>query len=133
MNKEELIGKKFNLDLGSLAPVSMIVKDVTKDKVIVEYLDSTPGRTEEFTISEFEYFAMIKLESVFIDNKYIIDGINIVKTKEGYRVFTIPTQHFNIVDLDELTNDRFDLEIKRQEKYEKDSSELINLYLSENE
>jgi hypothetical protein len=68
-----------------------------------------------------------------IDKKYIIDGINIVKTKEGYRVFTIPTQHFNIVDLDELTNDRFDLEIKRQEKYEKDSSELINLYLSENE
>jgi hypothetical protein len=133
MNKEELIGKKFNLDLGSSAPVSMIVKDVTKDKVIVEYLDSTPGRTEEFTISEFEYFAMIKLESVFIDNKYIIDGINIVKTKEGYRVFTIPTQHFNIVDLDELTNDRFDLEIERQKKYEKDSSELINLYLSENE
>jgi hypothetical protein len=68
-----------------------------------------------------------------IDNKYIIDGINIVKTKEGYRVFTIPTQHFNIVDLDELTNDRFDLEIERQEKYEKESSELINLYLSENE
>jgi hypothetical protein len=68
-----------------------------------------------------------------IDNKYIIDGINIVKTKEGYRVFTIPTQHFNIVDLDELTNDRFDLEIERQKQYEKDSSELINLYLSENE
>jgi hypothetical protein len=68
-----------------------------------------------------------------IDNKYIIDGINIVKTKEGYRVFTIPTQHFNIVDLDELTNDRFDLEIERQKQYEKESSELINLYLSENE
>ena len=134
MNKEELIGKKFNLDLGSLAPVSMIVKDVTKDKVIVEYLDSTPGRTEEFTISEFEYFAMIKLEKVMnIDNKYIIDGINIVKTKEGYRVFTIPTQHFNIVDLDELTNDRFDLEIERQKQYEKESSELINLYFNENE
>jgi hypothetical protein len=63
MNKEQLIGKKFNLDLGSSAPVSMIVKDVTKDKVIVEYLDSTPGRTEEFIIPEFEYFAMIKLES----------------------------------------------------------------------
>jgi hypothetical protein len=63
MNKEQLIGKEFNLDLGSLAPVSMIVKDVTKDKVIVEYLKSTPGRIEEFTISDFEYFAMIKLES----------------------------------------------------------------------
>jgi hypothetical protein len=63
MNKEELIGEKFNLDLGSLASVSVIVKDVTKDKVIVEYLKSTPGRIEEFTISDFEYFAMIKLES----------------------------------------------------------------------
>jgi hypothetical protein len=68
-----------------------------------------------------------------LDKKYIIDGIIIDKTKEGYRVFTIPTQHFDIVNLDELTNDRFDLEIKRQEQYEKDSSELINLYLSENE
>jgi hypothetical protein len=62
MNNEQLIGKKFDLDLGSLAPVSMIVKDVTKDKVIVEYLNSTPGRTEEFTISEFEYFTMIKIK-----------------------------------------------------------------------
>jgi hypothetical protein len=68
-----------------------------------------------------------------LDNKHIIDGITIDKTKEGYRVFTIPTQHFNIVDLDELTNDRFDLEIERQKQYEKDSSELINLYLNENE
>jgi hypothetical protein len=68
-----------------------------------------------------------------IDNKYIIDGITINKKKDGYRVFTIPTQHFDIVNLDELTNDRFDLEIKRQEKYERDSSELIKLFLHENE
>jgi len=68
-----------------------------------------------------------------LDKKYIVEGITINKTKEGYRVFTIPTQHFDILDLDELTNDRFDYEIKRQEQYEKDSSELINLYLSENE
>ncbi len=58
-----------------------------------------------------------------IDNKYIIDGITISKTKEEYRVFTIPTQHFNIVNLDELTNERFEQEIKRQEQYERDSSE----------
>ena len=56
-----------------------------------------------------------------IDNKYIIDGITIDKTKDGYRVFTIPTQHFNIDNLDELTDDRFDFEIQRQEKYEKNS------------
>jgi hypothetical protein len=68
-----------------------------------------------------------------LDKQYIVDGITINKTDKGYRVFTIPTQHFDIVDLDELTNDRFDYEIKRQEQYEKDSSELINLYLSENE
>ena len=36
-------------------------------------------------------------------------------------------------NLDELTNDRFDLEIKRQEKYERNSSELIKLFLHENE
>jgi hypothetical protein len=68
-----------------------------------------------------------------LDKKYIIDGITINKTKDGYRVFTIPTQHFDIVNLDELTNDRFDLEIKRQEKYERNSSELIKLFLQENE
>jgi hypothetical protein len=62
MNKNQIIGKKFNLDLGDLSPVGMIVRDVTKDKVIVEYLRSTPGRIEEFTISEFEYFTMIKIE-----------------------------------------------------------------------
>ena len=58
---KEIIGKEFNLDLGSLSPVSMIVKGVTDTKVIVGYLNSTPGRTEEFTISDFEYFAMIQL------------------------------------------------------------------------
>jgi hypothetical protein len=62
MNKEQLIGKKFTLDLGS-TPVEIVVNDITENKVIVEYLKSTPGRIEEFTISDFEYFAMIKLES----------------------------------------------------------------------
>jgi hypothetical protein len=62
MNKEQIIGKRFTLDLGSLAPVQMVVKEVTKDKVIVEYLNSTPGRLEQFTISDFEYLAMIKIK-----------------------------------------------------------------------
>jgi hypothetical protein len=61
MNKNQIIGKEFNLDLGSLAPVKMVVRDVTEDKVIVEYLNSTHGRMEEFTILEFEYFAGIKI------------------------------------------------------------------------
>lgn len=66
-----------------------------------------------------------------IDNKYIIDGITINKTKDGYKVFTIPTQHFDISDLTELTDERFEHEIKRQEKYERDSSELFGLYFEE--
>ena len=69
MGKEEIIGKKFNLDLGSLSPVSMIVKNITNDKVIVEYLHSTPGRIEEFSISDFEYFAMIQLNQNKDDSK----------------------------------------------------------------
>ncbi len=59
--KEEIIGKQFNLDLGSSSPVSVIVKDIKNDKVIVEYLHSTPGRTEEFTLSNFEYLACIEI------------------------------------------------------------------------
>ena len=39
----------------------MIVKNITNDKVIVEYLHSWPGRIEEFSISDFEYLAMIQL------------------------------------------------------------------------
>lgn len=68
-----------------------------------------------------------------LDKKYILDGITIDKTEDGYRVFTIPTQHFSIVDLDELTNERFEEEIERQEKYERESLELLKLYLKEDE
>lgn len=68
-----------------------------------------------------------------IDDKYIINGLTIDKTKEGYRVFTVPTQHFNIVNLDELTNEKFEHEIKKQEKYQKDSSEMIKLWMEESE
>ena len=60
MRSIDLIGKTFTLDLGS-TPVEVIVNDMTEDKVIVEYLKSTPGRIEEFSIPDFEYFAMVKI------------------------------------------------------------------------
>lgn len=66
-----------------------------------------------------------------IDNRYLLSGIDISKRENGYRVFTIPTQHFEITSLDELTNERFEQEIKRQEKYEKDSSEMFRLFFKE--
>jgi hypothetical protein len=62
-----------------------------------------------------------------IDNKYIIDGISINKTKEGYRVFTILTQHFNISNLGEFTNKRFEEAIKFRNEREELENQLITL------
>ena len=67
-----------------------------------------------------------------IDKKYIIDGITIDKTKDGYRVFTIPTQHFNISNLDELTNDRIEEAIKFRNEREDLENQLLKL-MYENE
>jgi hypothetical protein len=67
-----------------------------------------------------------------LDNKYIVDGITIDKTNYGYRVFTIPTQHFNIVNLDELTNERFEEAMKFQNESKHLENQLIKL-MYENE
>ena len=48
--------------------------------------------------------------------EWIEDGITIRKTNNGYQVFTVPTQHFDIKELDELTADRFKVEVQKQEK-----------------
>jgi len=57
--------------------------------------------------------------------EWIKDGIDIRKTNEGYVVFTIPTQHFNIKELDELTPERFSKEVERQDKANELTSELL--------
>lgn len=62
MKKVEIIGKEFALDLSNSSPVLVKVKDITDTIVIVEYLNSTYGRTETFLISDFEYLAMIKIQ-----------------------------------------------------------------------
>lgn len=48
--------------------------------------------------------------------KYCVEGITINQTKDGYSVFTVPTQHFDIKDLSELTPERFEEEVKKQEE-----------------
>lgn len=60
-NNNKIIGRVFNLDLGSLAPVEVEVKSIDKDEVTVKYLKSTPGRTEKFSISDFENLTGIKI------------------------------------------------------------------------
>lgn len=60
--------------------------------------------------------------------KYIETGISIDgNPKDGYSVFTIPTQHFKISSLEDLTPSKFEEMIKRQEEYEKSASEFIFL------
>lgn len=51
---------------------------------------------------------------------YIHDGITITKLthKPGYNIFTIATQNFKVLDLDELTPKRFEQEIERQSIHE---------------
>lgn len=63
--------------------------------------------------------------------EYIADGITINRTNDGYRVFTIPTQHFNIKELDELTPQRFELEITNQKKQEEFQTELFGEYFKD--
>jgi len=57
-----LIGTTLNLDLGSSLPVTVTIKEITDTKVIVNYENSTPGRFEEFSIDNFEYFSGIKIK-----------------------------------------------------------------------
>ena len=59
--------------------------------------------------------------------EWIKDGINIRTTNTGYQVFTIPTQHFDIVELDELTPDRFKVEVQKQQKNIEMQNELLGL------
>ena len=57
-----LIGTTLNLDLGSSSPVNVTIKEITDDKVIVMYNNSTPGRIEVFSIGSFEYLSGLKIK-----------------------------------------------------------------------
>ena len=59
--------------------------------------------------------------------EWIEDGITIRKTNDGYQVFTIPTQHFDIKQLDELTPERFKAEVEKQERNIEMQNELLGL------
>lgn len=59
--------------------------------------------------------------------EWIEDGITIRKTNKGYQIFTIPTQHFDINDLSELTPERFKTEVEKQQKNIEIQNELLGL------
>ena len=58
--------------------------------------------------------------------EWIEDGITIRKTNNGYQVFTIPTQHFEIKELDELTPDKFKEMVLKQEQFQELQNELLS-------
>jgi len=58
----------------------------------------------------------------YIKNGITIDG----NPTEGYTVFTIPTQHFHIDSLQQLTPQVFEEMIEEQKEYERMSSELMS-------
>jgi len=56
---------------------------------------------------------------------WIEDGLTIRKRSEGdYQVFTVPTQHFDVKSLDEITPDRLKFEVNKQTFYQ----ELLEKY-----
>jgi hypothetical protein len=58
--------------------------------------------------------------------EYIKNGITIEgNPTEGYTVFTIPTQHFKIDNLDELTAWAFENEIRKQKQHDELTSEIF--------
>lgn len=57
--------------------------------------------------------------------EWIEDGINIRKTNDGYQVFTIPTQHFEIKELADLTPDKFKEMVQRQEQLQELENQLL--------
>ena len=57
--------------------------------------------------------------------EWIKDGVDIRKTKDGYVVFTIPTQHFEIKELEELTPDKFKEMVQRQNHFQELQNELL--------
>lgn len=57
--------------------------------------------------------------------EWIGDGINIRKTNDGYQVFTIPTQHFEIKELADLTPDKFKEMVQRQEQLQELENQLL--------
>lgn len=57
--------------------------------------------------------------------EWIEDGITIRKTNTGYNVFTIPTQHFDVSELAELTPDKFREMVERQNHFRELEAELL--------
>ena len=60
--------------------------------------------------------------------EYIKNGITINGDPVGgYQVFTIPTQHFDVIELSELTPERFKAEVEKQQKNIEMQNELLAL------
>lgn len=64
--------------------------------------------------------------------EYVKDGITIIKNNDGtYRIFTIPTQHFSVDSLEELTPERFEGEIIKEINFQNQEESLWNEFIGD--
>lgn len=63
-----IIGKKFSLDLGSLSATEVIVIDIDDKKILVRYVHSM-NRMEVYKIKDFETFSGTKITEDIINHK----------------------------------------------------------------
>ena len=61
-NWTRVIGRIYHLDLGASVPVSVKPIQIKDGILTVEYLNSTPGRVEEFTTEEFSHFSGMNID-----------------------------------------------------------------------
>ena len=65
--------------------------------------------------------------------EYIKNGITIKgNPSDGYIVFTIPTQHFHIDSIYQLTPEMFEKMIQKQKECDELSSKILKEYLKNN-
>jgi len=62
----------------------------------------------------------------------IVESLHIEKKEDGFRIFSIPTQHFEVKELSELTFERFEKEIKGQNLSERLQSNIMRAIYGEN-
>jgi hypothetical protein len=58
-------------------------------------------------------------------------NVSVTTTNQGIRVFSIPTQHFMLDSLEDLTIERVIAELVRYKKYEEAAAELFKAYYGE--
>jgi hypothetical protein len=110
----DLIGKEFDgIDVGSQQPRSCKVLSVNGPKgeeIKIEWTDVRTGKTADYSIEDFEYMAMIKINENLSEGRISFKGKN---TNDLYRIVkddprsmvSVNGKLYSILDPDEMRSD----------------------------